>query len=490
MLKCRSGHPVGPAKVKPWQGRIHERACDKCERHIDRKEDHFSCSKKCQYYLCEPCFHAESVKLQNARSKFGQFATGVVPAKSPAPRPGASPESQTSTSVSSTTPAAPVAQGQHAAWLPADAVAARQPLGAQSSGALFSGPGEADTRTGRLAGLARAATTSFSESAWQESVEAAFWVAVILLGDFFVAARVKELTTDPDLQFPYPWTTACLSALVACLLCTAILRAFGPILEAQDVQMDLRFPLALGVMLTLQVGSEAKVLDNMHHTSAIWLYMLTPLVTFFLASRQVVSLEVYQPQLAAAAGMAAIGGILSARSPPPRVEGLWPLGWSALTVVLMSCRCVLTQKIVAPQKLGQARPSPVVVAQSMLAAAATVGVELSLVYEWHGVWSLFDLPNPSKVFGLILAIGIFNALVVVADTRLIQITSATFATILIPFHAAALLPGEAALEPISDLNWVGLLLCLGSAVVYFKARNRESHGADPPGAGYADLPGR
>ncbi|CAE8626486.1 unnamed protein product [Polarella glacialis] len=243
-------------------------------------------------------------------------------------------------------------------------------------------------------------------------------------------------------------------------------------------------------MLTLQVGSsESKVLDNIHHTIAIWLYMLTPLVTFFLASRHVVSLEVYQPQLAAAAGMAAIGGILSARSPPARVEGLVPLGWSALTVVLMSCRCVLTQMIVVPQKLGQARPSPVV-AQSMFAAAATAGVELSLVYELHGLWSLFDLPNPSKVFGLILAIGIFNALVVVADTRLIQITSATFATILIPFHAAALLPGEAALEPISDLNWVGLLLCLGSAVAYLKARSRESYGADLPGAGYADWPGR
>ena len=75
---------------------------------------------------------------------------------------------------------------------------------------------------------------------------------------------------------------------------------------------------------------------------------------------------------------------------------------------------------------------------------------------------------------------------VIGHTRLIQITSAAFGALLVPFHTVTLLPievraffafgGREFSEPcqsldssISVINWLGLVLCVTSAVMYFKA---------------------
>ena len=90
---------------------------------------------------------------------------------------------------------------------------------------------------------------------------------------------------------------------------------------------------------------------------------------------------------------------------------------------------------------------------------------------------------------------------VIGTTRLIQITSAAFGALLVPLHTVTLLPIEAVLVEIPDsksishasvwkpfactpgqslnssisvINWLGLVLCVTSAVMYFKAQHTES----------------
>lgn len=51
----------------------------------------------------------------------------------------------------------------------------------------------------------------------------------------------------------------------------------------------------------------------------------------------------------------------------------------------------------------------------------------------------------------------------------IQVTSATFGALLVPFHSVTFLPIESLGVRVTPINWLGLVLCATSAVMYFKA---------------------
>eukprot|EP00439_Symbiodinium_sp_Y106_P077798 s181_g16.t1 len=193
-------------------------------------------------------------------------------------------------------------------------------------------------------------------------------------------------------------------------------------------------------------------------------------------------MEVLHKELLTAAGVASLGGMMAVHGPWPSLEGLTSLEWACLAVVFTVARCLLTQKVMSPAQ-GR-RPGALVVSKLVLLAAFTVGVELSLYNEWHGFWSIPWLPRPGPVFRLVAVIGICDACSVIGTTRLIQITSAAFGALLVPFHTVTLLPIESLNSSISVINWLGLVLCVTSAVMYFKARKST---AEHP-AGYSTLP--
>ncbi|CAJ1394579.1 unnamed protein product [Effrenium voratum] len=308
-----------------------------------------------------------------------------------------------------------------------------------------------------------------------------------------VRGRAVPATSDycrGDLAFPFPFLTACLSNLVAGLLVIAVLALLnrtntreqcGEI--AADAEVDLKMQLMLGVLVTCEIGAAVKVLSNVHHTMAAWVYMLTPVATILVASSNFFGMEVLRQELLVAAGVASLGGMLAVQGPLPSIEGLNALGWGCLALVFTVARCLLTQGVMCPT-IGQ-RPGALSVAKAVLLAGCTVGVELSLVYEWHGFWSLPWLPFPGRVFQQVTVIGICDAIMVIGHTRLIQITSAAFGALLVPFYTVTVLPVESldSLTTISLVNWLGLLLCGASAVMYFKARKNGTE----PTEGYASL---
>jgi len=329
----------------------------------------------------------------------------------------------------------------------------------------------------------------FLESSWQRSVEVVFWVSVVFISDFIGAFCLQNLTTDEELAFPYPFLTACLSNFVAGILVITIVfllsktgtqELVGEL--AAEAEVDMYVQLILGVLITFEVAAAAKVLSNQHHTMAAWFYMLTPVTTILVASTNYFGMEVLHKELLTAAGVASLGGMMAVHGPWPSLEGLTSLEWACLAVVFTVARCLLTQKVMSPAQ-GR-RPGALVVSKLVLLAAFTVGVELSLYNEWHGFWSIPWLPRPGPVFRLVAVIGICDACSVIGTTRLIQITSAAFGALLVPFHTVTLLPIESLNSSISVINWLGLVLCVTSAVMYFKARKST---AEHP-AGYSTLP--
>lgn len=328
------------------------------------------------------------------------------------------------------------------------------------------------------------------ESSWQRSVEATFWVVLELGGIYVGMANLAYLTTEQEFAFPFPFLTACLSNLmsgvvVICAQTVMVRLASGEGLSelSHGSDVDWKAAAALGVLVTLSLGAATKVLSNYHHTLASYLYMITPVATVAAASHPRVAMEERQKEHLLAAAVASIGGMLAVRGPPPSFQGVVPLGWACLAVVFTVAQSLLTQFVMSPVIGG--KPAALIVSKSLLFAGATVGVELSIVYEWSGFWSLPWLPHPASVFGLICIIGLCNAIVIVAHTRLIQITSATFASLLVPFQIVTMVPLQyRMLPPSTDI--FGFLMCAASAVAFFKWRKEFPETAV---AGYSILPG-
>lgn len=457
-------------KLKPWQGHIHVRECVFCRNTIDRQELHYSCPEKCRFDVCQYCY-----KSQIAKAKVNAAGRSRSPASSSVK---STPDFPTGGSAASRNGAHPDFGGRLA--LPGEP-GASAPRGPPP---LHTEEQQQRKTPSQFKHHFRAASQQFLESSWQRSVEVVFWIVIVLAGDFIGASYIEKLTTAEVLAFPYPFLTAFVSNLVAGVLAILILMMLDRFdsrgslgeLAAVGGEMDLKMQIILGILITCEIGAAVKVLSNVHHTMAAWFYMLTPVATILVASSNYFRMEVLQKELLTAAGVASFGGMLAVKGPWPSLEGLTALQWAFVAVVITVARCLLTQRIMSPD-LGE-RPGALHVARAVLLAGSTVGVELSLVYEWSGFWSLPWLLKGS-VFQMLCIIGFCQALSVIGSTRLIQITSATFGALLVPFHTVTILPIESINTPITAVNWLGLVLCATSAVMYFKAR--KSSGDIPEG---------
>eukprot|EP00435_Cladocopium_sp_Y103_P014825 s2_g3.t1 len=465
MLRCRAGHVVEKVKkLKPWQGHIHVRECFYCHNTIDRHELHYSCPEKCRFDVCQYCYKSQIGKLKVRSRSPGSVGSGSdfrVPGESAASsRSGFSHTAKdfTGTGKLLTPPGGPT-----------DATS--------SPMREFRGQSTGSGKANQIHQRFRSVSTQFLESSYQRSTEVVFWTLMVFAGDYVGAVYIQRLTTTEDLGFPFPFLTAFVSNLVAGLLVILFLftldrfqarPSLGELALVSEV--DLKMQIILGILVTCEIGAAVKVLSNEHHTMASWFYMLTPVATILVASSNFFRMEVLQKELLTAAGVASFGGILAVKGPLPSLEGLRALQWAMIAVVITVARCLLTQRVMAP--VNGTRPGALHVAKAVLLAGSTVGAELSMVYEWSGFWSLPWLLNKGGVCHMLFIIGLCNAISVIAHTRLIQITSATFGALLVPFHTVTVLPIEAQSlgAPITAINWLGLVLCATSAVMYFKAR--------------------
>lgn len=467
MLRCRAGHVVEKVKkLKPWQGHIHVRECFYCHNTIDRHELHYSCPEKCRFDVCQYCYKSQMGKLK-VRSR----------------SPGSSSVRSGDFQVPGESGAASSRSGFSAAGKDfASAGKLLTPPGGTNDATSspmreFRGQSTGSGKAAQIHQRFRSVSTQFLESSWQRSTEVVFWTLMVFAGDYIGAVYIQRLTTTEDLEFPFPFLTAFVSNLVAGFLVILFLFALdrldlraslGELALVSEV--DLKMQIILGILVTCEIGAAVKVLSNVHHTMASWFYMLTPVATILVASSNFFRMEVLQKELLTAAGVASFGGILAVKGPLPSLEGLRALQWAMIAVVITVARCLLTQRVMAPA--DGTRPGALNVAKAVLLAGSTVGAELSIVYEWTGFWSLPWLLNKGSVCHMLFIIGLCDAISVIGHTRLIQITSATFGALLVPFHTVTVLPIEAQSlgAPITAINWLGLVLCATSAVMYFKAR--------------------
>lgn len=468
MLRCRAGHVVEKVKkLKPWQGHIHVRECFYCHNTIDRHELHYSCPEKCRFDVCQYCYKSQIGKLK-VRSR----SPGSVRSGSTFPVPGDSGAASSRSGFSAAKDFTGAGKLLTPPGVSNDATSSpMREFRGQSTGSGESG------KTAQIHQRFRSVSTQFLESSWQRSTEVVFWTLMVFAGDYIGAVYIQRLTTTEDLEFPFPFLTALVSNLVAGLLVILFLftldrfqarASLGELALVSEV--DLKMQIILGILVTCEIGAAVKVLSNEHHTMASWFYMLTPVATILVASSSFFRMEVLQKELLTAAGVASFGGILAVKGPLPSLEGLRALQWAMIAVVITVARCLLTQRVMAPA--DGTRPGALHVAKAVLLAGSTVGAELSIVYEWTGFWSLPWLLNKGGVCHMLFIIGLCDAMSVIGHTRLIQITSATFGALLVPFHTVTVLPIEAQSlgAPITAINWLGLVLCATSAVMYFKAR--------------------
>jgi len=470
-------------KLKPWQGHIHLRECALCRNEIDRHEVHYSCPEKCRFDVCQYCYKSAVAKRKAKNGSMTRQHSGDSAASNTLDMISDSGASSAGSSISSPAATRPVMPPKPA-----------KPVVPGTSGEMRSTGSAASSRTeprpsSQITQKLHSASQEFLQSSWQRSVEVVFWAAVVCISDYAGALYLQRLTTDEVLAFPYPFLTACLSNLIAGILVFVVVDVLSKTGTRQHVgelaaeaEVDMVVQLILGVLITCEIGAAVKVLSNQHHTMAAWFYMLTPVTTILVASTHYFGMEMLDKDLLSAAGVASLGGMMAVRGPWPSLEGIDSLEWACLALVFTVARCLLTQKVMSPTT-GR-RPGALVVSKLILLAASTVGVELSLYNEWHGFWSLPWLPSPGPVFQLVCIIGVCDACSVIGHTRLIQITSAAFGALLVPFHTVTLLPIESLQSSTSVVNWLGLCLCVVSAVMYFKARKST---AELP-EGYSALP--
>eukprot|EP00931_Biecheleriopsis_adriatica_P104068 TRINITY_DN78810_c0_g1_i1.p1 TRINITY_DN78810_c0_g1~~TRINITY_DN78810_c0_g1_i1.p1 ORF type:complete len:492 (-),score=69.82 TRINITY_DN78810_c0_g1_i1:109-1530(-) len=459
MLRCRSGHQLEKVKkLKPWQGHIHIRECVLCRNEIDRHETHWSCPERCRYDICQFCYKSEVAKRKAKAAAQNRPSGNSMPSGS-----GVSSQSRRTDDVSNLKLPTPM--------LTTDSVSSRTP----SVDGDYRRRNSAGRHGLQQAGaVVRSASQQFLESSWQQAVELCFWIAVLFAGDLGGAVHLSDLVNDQELQFPYPCLTACFAnavagfvmfALVMLMTRTGLDETLGEL--ACEAEVDLRMTIGLGLLVTFQLAALVRVLTNPHHTMAAWIYMTCPVVTMVVAGSNYLRMEVLDKRLLLASGVASVGGMMAVQGAWPALEGLSALKWAVLAVALSVGRWLLTQKLMSPSE--GSRPGTFRVAKDILLAGAMGGLELSVVYEWSGTWGVFWLPHLGSVMSSICIIGLCNALSVVAHTRIIQITSASFAAFLVPFQTVTLVPLQS-FGAVSLVNWIGLALAAVSGVMYFKAR--------------------
>merc|ERR1719253_857361 len=104
-----------------------------------------------------------------------------------------------------------------------------------------------------------------------------------------------------------------------------------------------------------------------------------------------------------------------------------------------------------------------------------VGFLVAAVREPAAFAGLLHLPFPKEVAVLVLAISFGVSLMLVAEMRACQLTSALLLAFLVPFHNVSVILLDASWKgtKVSTLNWLGIVLCALATGCYSTARKED-----------------
>lgn len=322
-------------------------------------------------------------------------------------------------------------------------------------------------------------TTLQVEGLW----EVAGWIVVRAMAVWLVGAGTESLLGGDKPTFPYPWLIVAFSSTVAYVMCRLTNAWLGPVF-GNEGEVHWKASGLIGGLQGLDVGLRS---SNRHSSAAAvrtGMHMILPV--FMVLAGMVAGIERSKNrahQLVVAVGLATVGGLSMTLGSAGNVE-LGSAPWPLIATAILALRWTFTQMIIV-----NVNPSPLVLATRLLPPTALLCLEVAFWCElWVGGFTAVLRMTASQV-ALLLAAGVAFAVVLVAEVRLVQLTSATFLGFLSPICMAgttfcqALLPGGRT-PPFT--SWVGISLCVAASWVYWRAgaAEHEERGSEPVDTGH------
>lgn len=305
-------------------------------------------------------------------------------------------------------------------------------------------------------------------------VEALGWALLWLVVSPLVMTSIKTLVSSTSLSFPYPWMLIGFSNLGTWICCHALRLVPGCLKDSEDVETNVPWKqaAALGLLQGFEVGIGADIIHRISLTLRTEIHMLCPAIMFVFALA--VGIEKFKPQLVLSVVVVTIGGLMSSYG-TLTWEGADLVPLALLASMMSTVRWVLTQKWLAP--LGEAgRPTPIVLALRMSPITSFVGFLVAAVREPAAYQGLLFLPSPEKVACLLVIISLGVCFMLVAEMRVVQLTSALLLGFLVPFHNVSVILLDVSMKgaKVSGFNWMGIVLCAAASGFYAMARKEDS----------------
>lgn len=482
-LECPAGHVVKKYKcLKPWQGWTHKQRCGICTVDIERTTCRWRCEEHCQYNVCEDCANEHWLGLIEQagtmeNSKRRKKLLSAVP--------------------------------QHLRDIPEYAAAEN-----------YRPPEEVTPEASAAAAAAKTAKgmkmIRFEEPPPESrcagcgvKLQVAIWIALWLSASIVLALAIRKLLLDKALAFPGTLLMLGLSNIITYVLLqtTAILCRCCMTLGSDP---GWRACSIFGLMRLMQMGFSITAMRSSmwYHNAMLMLY---PVILFAGGvsnrSEKLGRIGVIPVVLAMAAGLMAVsakGNFMAEVSSYTFVA----FAYQTVSLILGMFRLMMTQNW-----LGMEDPyhrleksSPLVLATRMTPTVAIASFEFAFITGPSqsggelGMLMAYFHPQVQKdwdILHLLCAIGVANAVLLVAELNILQLTSATTLGLLVPLCSMciAFLPDVLPLLPSCAGCRVPLLILIGAFVyaaaiaIFIAAKCRSTPNGDAEANGYRLLEG-
>jgi len=467
-IECPSGHAVKKYKrLKPWQGRINKMRCGICTIDIERETFRWRCEEHCEYNVCEDCYneHFMTIIDQAAVTENDKRRSNMLDAV---------PEHLRAT----------------AEYAAAENFCPPEPPTAE----------ELEAKAAKKVKGSKAVRTTVSTQSrcgpccdrcpdWCRKVQVAIWMTLWLVATVFSAFAVRALLLDKALGFPSTLLMMGLSNSVTYVLLQSVVFLCRCCIRMGS-DPDWKGAGMFGLMRVVQVAlsTSAMCSSEGYHNAIIMSYSATAFAAGVLNRT-----ETPRPLTIFAALFAMVGGVLAVSAkgtfPLEALRGTSVLEFSIISLLAGTARLLITQNFLAMEDPFQRQPkvSPLVLASRMSPTIAIASFELACLTGPGCFDTMLHLPDRERIFGLLGAIGVSNAVVLVAELQLLQLTSATLIGFLMPCSGIliALLPQLRTGDPrhLPQLLLIGILVYLSAVAIYvglrvFRARLTAPSDAD------------
>lgn len=465
-MSCPYGHPIKKyKKLRAWQGLVDKKKCGVCCLTLERQDFRWRCEEHCDYNVCVDCFNdhylriiGDAAKIDDPQRRFRMLA--VVPDHLRGTEEYLAAENYQA---------------------PAEGASSKTGKGKAKKGKGSREPAPTPDDERSCARLCDCPTLCWS---MKVILCAIVWVAAVLM----LSWSSRALLLDKELAFPNPLLMVGLSGLVTYILCQVVASALSCCAKLGS-KPDWRAAGIFGLMFCVQtcLGAKALQVSEIYYNAVPMAYSIT-----LLLAGVVVGIEQPRPLLFVAVSLALAGGLLAAST--TGAFALEPVIGTNLVIFLLfsilagSARLAFTQKFLTQEHPSRRKPkfSPLVLATRMALPAAICSFEFAAITDFGCFEALAHVPNPQKVGALLCIIGLANAIRLVVELYLLQLTSTTFIGILVPISSVSfvILPQllEHSRPPVKVL--IAAALCLAAFAPLLcsrawaaRARSREEDDA-------------